>query len=107
MNTQHWLDLITEAGFVKFTNTGLAVSDDRLFKPNYSTDCYFHASVPEMPEEEQLQQPWIEHIVWKGPCSHYKDEVEGRFGSMRFPFRELEDLRRFMETFGYTNKLLA
>lgn len=100
---QQWLDTIHDAGFVKLTKGDLVAPDfvQKVIESYTTTTCYFHASVLEMPEEEQKQQPWIEHHVYAKWMNH-PDNIEGRFGAMRYPFRCLNDLHLFMRNFGYT-----
>ncbi len=108
-NTQHWLKIIEGAGFVKLTKGDMVLPEfvQTALESNTRTTCYFHASVLEMPEHEQKEQPWIEHHVF-AKWLNYPDAFEGRFGSMRFPFPTIERLHSFMQTFGYTDtKLLT
>jgi hypothetical protein len=101
--TAQWLKIITDAGFVKLTKGDIVVDIPlKILESNTRTACYFHASVLDMPEHEQKEQPWIEHHVF-AKWLNYPDAVEGRFGSMRFPFTTLEKLQSFMQTFGYTD----
>lgn len=107
-NIQQWLDAITNAGFVKTFRGDIWMQllresvAEEIRRNNDTTTLYFHASVFDMPPDQQKEQPWIEHHVfakWLG----YPDAIEGRFGSMRFPFHTIESLHSFMQTFGYTD----
>lgn len=109
MNTQQWLEAISDAGFVKLSKADLSASAFALqiLGESYSTTaCYFHSSVLEMPKDEQKQQPWIEHHVFAKRFQK-PDVIEGRFGAMRYPFRRLNDFWNFMQIFGYTQKLIT
>lgn len=104
MTTQEKLQLIRNADFVKAQTTAIApINRPKTYHDNFCTTYYFHQSVLSMSEEQQAEQPWIEHIVWV--AEHLLGEpdiVEGRFGACRYPIRCLNDLHLFMRNFGYT-----
>ncbi|MBD2700121.1 hypothetical protein IC229_05710 [Spirosoma sp. BT702] len=96
------LEMITQAGFVKANFQQKQLPKRRPdYHDNYFIQYYWHASIFDLPIEQQLDQPWIEHRIWADKLK-YDDVTEGRYGALRYSFRGLNDLHLFMRNFGYT-----
>ncbi len=69
-------------------------------RKNHDVRFLVHRQVLEMPPDQQAEQPWVEWGRWAAWLDK-PDFIEGRWGSLRYSFRTLDQLYSFMDYWRY------